>query len=81
MANGVKKYLSPSPATTKGHMKRPRQGISSTRHSIAPAGLNIEPVPLAPMLHNLDTSQDSHPSKPPMATFIEPDDDTAANVF
>jgi hypothetical protein len=31
MAHGVTKYLNPSPATAKGHTKRPRQGIQSTR--------------------------------------------------
>jgi hypothetical protein len=30
-AHGVTKYLNPSPATAKGHMKRPHQGIRSTR--------------------------------------------------
>ncbi len=30
-AHGVTKYLNPSPATAKEHMKRPRQGIRSTR--------------------------------------------------
>jgi hypothetical protein len=30
-AHGVTKYLNPSPATAKGHMKQPRQGIQSTR--------------------------------------------------
>jgi hypothetical protein len=29
--HGVTKYLNPSPATAKRHMKRPRQGIRSTR--------------------------------------------------
>ncbi len=29
-AHGVNKYLNPSPATAKGHMKGPRQGICST---------------------------------------------------
>jgi hypothetical protein len=27
----VTKYLNPSPATAKGHMKRPKKGIRSTR--------------------------------------------------
>ncbi len=81
MANGVKKYLSPSPATAKGHMKKPRQGIRSTCRGIAPAGLNIKPVPLAPTLQDSNTIQGSHPSQPPMATFIEPNDDSAANIF
>ena len=31
--HGVTKYLNPSPATAKGHMKRPQQGIRSTRNS------------------------------------------------
>eukprot|EP00804_Cyclotella_cryptica_P028204 CCRYP_011045-RA/>CCRYP_011045-RA protein AED:0.18 eAED:0.15 QI:0/0/0/1/1/1/2/0/1234 len=30
----VRKYLAPSPATSKGHMKRPRTGIRSTRSSL-----------------------------------------------
>jgi len=30
-AKGVTKYLNPSPATAKGHMKQPHQGIHSTR--------------------------------------------------
>jgi hypothetical protein len=30
-AKGISKYLNPSPATAKGHMKRPCQGIQSTR--------------------------------------------------
>jgi hypothetical protein len=30
-AKGVSKYLNPSPATAKGHMKCPWQGIQSTR--------------------------------------------------
>jgi hypothetical protein len=29
-AKGVTRYLNPSPATAKGHMKRPHQGIQST---------------------------------------------------
>jgi len=29
-AKGVTRYLNPSPATAKGHMKRPHQGIRST---------------------------------------------------
>ena len=33
-AHGVTKYLKPSPATAKRHMKRPRQGIRSTRTPI-----------------------------------------------
>jgi hypothetical protein len=32
----ILKYLNPSPATAKGHMKRPRQGIQSTTPKIKP---------------------------------------------
>jgi hypothetical protein len=30
----VRKYLNPSPATAKGHMKWPRKGIRSTAHPV-----------------------------------------------
>ena len=32
----ILKYLNPSPATAKGHMKRPRHGIKSTRTKSTP---------------------------------------------
>jgi hypothetical protein len=35
-AHGVNKYLNPSPATAKGHMKRPCQGIRSKSHLSPP---------------------------------------------
>lgn len=42
----ILKYLNPSPATAKGHMKRPRHGIRSTRRTVVqqatvPVGLNL----------------------------------------
>ena len=37
-AHGVIKYLNPRPATAKGHMKQPRQGIRST-HCFVAAGM------------------------------------------
>jgi hypothetical protein len=46
-AEGVIKYLNPSPASAKGHMKHTRQGIRSTRHgniiSFPDAGLPPPP--------------------------------------
>jgi hypothetical protein len=39
----ILKYLNPSPATLKGHMKRPRHGIRSTRRLDSPAA-NVEPL-------------------------------------
>lgn len=35
-AEGVTRYLNPSPASSKGHMKRPHQGIRSTRPRVVP---------------------------------------------
>ena len=32
----VRKYLAPSPATSKGRMKRPRTGMRSTRKTSEP---------------------------------------------
>ena len=48
----VTKYLNPSPATAKGHMKRPKKGIRSTRKTATTkGGLVSVPVPQgAPVL-------------------------------
>ena len=48
----VTKYLNPSPATAKGHMKRPKKGIRSTRKTATTkGGLVSVPVPqVAPVL-------------------------------
>jgi hypothetical protein len=37
-AKRVSEYLNPSPATAKGHMKQPQQGIRSTRHCLHDGG-------------------------------------------
>ncbi len=43
----VLKYLNPSTAMAKGHMKRPRQGIRSTRPKIRPNAPHTQiPVPI-----------------------------------
>ncbi len=68
-ANGVAKYLNPSPATAKGHMKYPRQGIWSNQAThICPIGASANiPPPIAinyvdgfqgfvPRIHNPDTN-------------------------
>jgi hypothetical protein len=68
-ANEVTKCLNPSPATAKGHMKRPRQGIQSTRaNHIRPIGASANtPPPIAikdtdgykgfvPRIHNPSTN-------------------------
>jgi hypothetical protein len=93
-ARGVKKYLNPSPATTKGHMKRPRQGIRSTRRDTT-ADPSKPPLPTLPArtINASDASTESgtsgdsdsdsdsvHPTLP-SANMIEDDDDSDANVF
>ncbi len=56
-ANGVMKYLNPSPATAKGHMKRPRQGIQSTQAThIRPIGAFANMHPPIAMIHNPKTN-------------------------
>jgi hypothetical protein len=40
-AKGVTKYLNPSPATSKGHMKQPHQGIQNTQ----PKPTSLVPLP------------------------------------
>jgi hypothetical protein len=45
-STGVTKYLNPSPASSKGHMKRPHQGIRSTRPPRNPPQPPAERVPL-----------------------------------
>jgi hypothetical protein len=62
--HGVTKYLNPSPASAKGHMKRLCQGIHSTRSNIVSTVPNIVPIAHAPSLHNSDTSHASHRSYP-----------------
>lgn len=42
----ILKYLNPSPATAKGHMKRPRHGIRSTRRT--PPMTVAPPLPIIP---------------------------------
>eukprot|EP00804_Cyclotella_cryptica_P025566 CCRYP_002810-RA/>CCRYP_002810-RA protein AED:0.33 eAED:0.33 QI:0/-1/0/1/-1/1/1/0/369 len=72
-ADLVQKYLAPSPATSKGHMKRPRTGNQST----GPTTTTPSPttVPAIPLSHIPDYT----PTGPPATTphII----DTACNVF
>jgi hypothetical protein len=42
----ILKYLNPSPATAKGHMKRPHHGIQSTM----PKTYKMAPIPIIPVL-------------------------------
>jgi hypothetical protein len=42
----VTKYLNPSPAMAKGHMKRPKKGIRSTSKKVKTKGDGVQPVPI-----------------------------------
>jgi hypothetical protein len=62
----ILKYMNPSSATTKRHMKRPRHGIWSTQPK--PTAPTIAPVPIMPHLplHNADHAFPAklHPDTP-----------------
>jgi hypothetical protein len=93
-AHGVNKYLNPSPATAKGHMKRPRQGVCSTSQ-VPPVPFpsvvwsRIVPDELHPIAHthvhvmdnNDKDSEDNIPIHVPHINIIGSDDDSNGNVF
>ncbi len=79
--NGVTKYLNPSPASSKGHMKRPCHGIRSTGGGTAPTNPNIIPAAHAPSLQGFDMSHASNQSNLQPTNVIESNKETAANVF
>ncbi len=92
----ILKYLNPSPATAKGHMKRSRHGIRSTRQSTPPPIVEdyvIPPIPTLPILYVENIHHDA-----PIAVFpalngffqhtdgfpniiVDNDDDSTANIF
>jgi hypothetical protein len=80
----ILKYLNPSPATSKGHMKRPRHGIRSTRRNKSPPShvnptLDILPVPPPEWL----PLPDDFVLPPAIGPNViqEDTDDSIANVF
>jgi hypothetical protein len=93
-AHGVNKYLNPSPATAKGHMKCLRQGICSTSQvppvtspSVVRSGIvpdEIHPIAHTHM-HVMDDddkdSEDSIPIHVPHIKVIKSDDNSNRNVF
>jgi hypothetical protein len=87
----VTKYLNPSPATAKGHMKRPRKGIRSTRKNAKTKSGTVQSVPVPipqvapPVLPQYHEEPRPYPG-PAYDVRIEganiiPDDETIANVF
>jgi hypothetical protein len=83
----VTKYLNPSPATAKGHMKRPRKGIRSTSKNANTKGGAVQPVPQAapPLLPQNNDAPRPYPGPAYDARIqglnIIPDDESIANVF
>ena len=58
----VTKYLNPSPATAKGHMKRPKKGIRSTPKQVKTKGDTV------PSMHVPVPQAAPHP----LPLFVEP---------
>jgi hypothetical protein len=89
----VTEYLNPSPATTKGHMKRPKKGIRSTRTKQLPtvmwqpAGTSIPQQPIAqanPPILSLFNDVSPYPGPAYQATNgpnIIANDESITNVF
>jgi hypothetical protein len=88
----INKYLNPSPATAKGHMKRPRRGIQSTtpRARMEPAvhmPVNtFPPAPPVPSIHSKESS--IYLARRPIEGYLEPhciisedDKESIANIF
>jgi hypothetical protein len=87
----VTKYLNPSPATARGHMKRPKKGIRSTTKQVKTKGdLNIPSIPVpVPQAkpHVLPLFVEPLPYNGPAynarmeVNYILDDDESIANVF
>jgi hypothetical protein len=85
----VCKYLQPSPATSKGHMKRPRKGLQST--TIKPQKMTqlTTPPPLPPIIVNhppmpgliAANDEDSNYSAQLPNLITDVDDKSIANIF
>jgi hypothetical protein len=90
-AKGVTRYFDPSPATAKGHMKRPHQGIrSTTAHQPhpPPSGRQGPTVHAAPIAD--DDSWIDNIFEPPVqarpfnhgpAVLVEDDNSSVGNIF
>ena len=87
----VTKYLNPSPATAKGHMKRLKKGIRSTRKKVKAKVDNVQHVPIPipqvtpPVLPRYIEELQPYPGPAYDARLesvnIIPDDESIANVF
>jgi hypothetical protein len=86
----ILKYLNPSPATAKGHMKRPRHGIRSTTPKARNTPTPIVPVITFPAIpesvHSKETSVHNEPMPNNGANKLhliisEDKEESIANVF
>jgi hypothetical protein len=76
----ILKYLNPSLATTKGHMKRPRHGIRSTRRT--PRTTVASPLPIIPPHMEIRPRPNEHGvSHGIHHNVILDDDESIANIF
>jgi hypothetical protein len=89
LAKNVHKYLTPSPATSKGHMKRPRNGARSmTPKTLQLRRLTELLAPISTPVNHFHAMPDQIPDNndknnnkhwPAFITVIE--DESVANVF
>ena len=90
-AKGVSRYLNPSPATAKGHMKRPHQGIRSTtaQQPRLPTSNRHGPTTHATLIADEDNWMDDI-SKPLFqagllnhgpSVIVEDDNSSVGNIF
>jgi hypothetical protein len=91
-AHTVRKYLMASPATSKGHMKRPRKGLRSTTRKTPNANANTTPQCINPEAVQVDesesetgnneSSEEEEPQEEYFSNIIpEVEDESIANVF
>ncbi len=82
--HAVTKYLPPIPATSKGHMKRPQQGICSTTPKTPRLGVPVTvPDPIMPNLEESSNDDDNNDSRNTSHFNLIDDinDQSIANVF
>jgi hypothetical protein len=90
-AKGVTRYLNPSPATAKGHMKRPHQGIRGTtaqQQCLPPSGHQGPTIQPAPIADDKSWMEDISEASVHEGQFnhgpsviVEDDDSSVGNIF
>jgi hypothetical protein len=82
-AKSIQKYLTPSPTTSKGHMKRPRKGLRSTTPKPTCPSLPCPPSNDHPFMPGLipDDSDEDDEDEPRPAFINDIDDESIAKVF